>query len=100
MSPRAIWLVAPLRHDAFKSRAAGLPEERLTVAFDVLGETDAAGAATADELLQHRLPFFERKALQVLAVQAEQIEHEVHERAAAARRARVLQRLKAGSAIG
>src|SRR4030095_5863462 len=96
----AIRLVAPFGHDAFESRAARLREERLTAALDVLGETDAAGAAAADKFLQHCLPFFERKGFRVLAVQTEEIEDEVDERAAVVSGSRVLQRLKAGSTIG
>src|SRR4030095_5191276 len=61
---------------------------------------NAAGAAVANECLQQHLPFFEQAALEVLAVEPKQIENEVDERAASSAARRVLQRLKAGSAVG
>src|SRR4030095_4716187 len=66
----------------------------------MLGDTNAAGGAAANKFLQQRFPSFEWTALQVFAVEAEEIEDEVDERASASATCRVLQRLKAGSAVG
>src|SRR5262245_9896525 len=93
VTSRAVWLVAPLRHDAFESCAACLREKRFAVSLDVLGEADAPRGMSADKLLEPRLPFFEGKILQAFAIQTEKIEDEVDERAAVPSASRVLQRL-------
>ena len=70
--------VASLRHDALEGHAAGMAEERLTVADHVIAVAKDGAARAVDEGTQHLLALLERAAGEVAAVEVQQIEDEVH----------------------
>ena len=102
MATRAIRLIAALRNNPFEPMAAGLTEERLAVANDVLGISNAGlDPPAAYEHLQPSLAFLERQALYAVAVEAQKVEDEVRQRIAAALVGkRLLQALEAGAPVG
>jgi hypothetical protein len=96
----AVGLARALGNDSFEADAARAIEERARVGVYMLRIADDA-LASADERAQPRLPLDERQALQLLAIEAEQIKDEVHERALRLlARERVLQHLKARPPVG
>jgi len=71
--PGAIGPVAPLRDDTLRAQRAGVAEDGLTVAVEVLGQADA-GTGFAQQPGQGRAPDFPWMPAQVLAVEREQVE--------------------------
>src|SRR5215831_15360976 len=63
----------PLRHDAFESHLAGVPEYALAVVGEVLVQTQPRKAPT-QEARERRLARLQRFAPQVLAIQFEEVE--------------------------
>src|SRR3954469_4104921 len=101
MAARLVRTIAQLRDNPFEADVARLLEERSAAALDMFGIADASGLAAADQWLPPRLARVARVRRDPLAVQSQQIEHEVHERPARSLSGRgVLQRLKAGTAVG
>jgi hypothetical protein len=89
-------LVAALRHDALETTLARECEEGGAVADDVIAVADRRAG---DELCEPRLAILERQRAQILVVEREQVECEVHEVRAGIRE-RLLQRLEARAAVG
>ena len=66
---------ALLRDDTLKAQAAGVPEDRVAVAPEVLAEPDAAVVAIrSQELAERRFPLGQRRISEVEAIHEEQIE--------------------------
>ena len=64
-----------LRDDSLKAQSAGVPEDRVAVAPEVLAEADAAVVAIrSQELTERRFPLGQRRISEVEAVHEEQIE--------------------------
>jgi hypothetical protein len=79
MASGAIRLVTSLRDDPFETRLAGVREDRVTIAVDVLRVADAS-LPSSKQRAQACLAILERQSFETFAVQAQQIEHEVDER--------------------
>jgi hypothetical protein len=69
----AIRPIAPLRHDALGAERAGVAEDRLAVAVEVLGKANAPACLT-QQPGQRRAADFPWLAPQVVAVEFEQVE--------------------------
>ena len=65
-----------------RSGTAGLLEELAALSDDVVCVADAPGLPAADQRAEARLALLERQLSKRLAVEAQQIEHEVDERVA------------------
>ena len=99
-APGDVGPVGPLRHDAFEPRRAGLREELGPRALHVIGiDEKVRYALRRHQLGELRAPFLQRLLAPVLAVEGEQIEHEIADRGVR-RVDMLLQRFEIGDAGG
>src|SRR5205814_9767226 len=82
-APRRVRQVPALRPDPLEPHAAGAREELPAVAYDVLRVAEAARRFRAEQVGEPRLPLLERQRGDVLAVDVQEVEHEVGELAIA-----------------
>jgi len=75
----AVGQVAALGDDAFEAKPARLLEKRPALSLDMIHVADAPALPPAHQDAEPRLPLFERQPIEALALQSQQIEHEINE---------------------